>query len=92
MFRQSYSKTVIFNKAMQEGEYLTQIEMAKVIVLYKKEESYTANDYRPINLLSSFDKTIESLQSKRLVKFLDDNNLIFEFLFGFVNYIQQHLF
>ena len=75
--------TVIFNRAMQDGEYPAQMKIAKVIALYKKGERYKANNYRPISLLSCFNKIFERLLSKRLIKFFDDNNLIFKFQFGF---------
>ena len=68
---------------MQDGEYPAQIKIAKVIALYKKGERYKAYNYRPISLLSCFDKTFERLLSKRLIEFFDDNNLIFKFQFGF---------
>ena len=75
--------TVIFNRAMQDGEYPAQMKIAKVIALYKKGERYKANNYRPISLLSCFNKIFERLLSKRLIKFFDDNNLIFKCQFGF---------
>ena len=75
--------TVIFNRAMQDGEYPAQMKIAKVIALYKKCERYKANNYRPISLLSCFNKIFERLLSKRLIKCFDDNNLIFKFQFGY---------
>ena len=68
---------------MQDGEYPAQMKIAKIIALYKKGERYKANNYRPISLLSCFNEIFERLLSKRLIKFFDDNNLIFKFQFGF---------
>ena len=68
---------------MQDGEYLTEMKIAKVIALCKKENDYKGNKYRPIDLLPCFNKLYEKLLSKRAIKFLDDNNLIFKFEFGF---------
>ena len=41
------------------------------------------NNYRPISLLSIFDKIIEKLMHKRLYEFFDDNNILYDKQFGF---------
>ena len=41
------------------------------------------NNYRPISLLSIFDKIIEKLMHKRLYSFLDEHNILFNNQFGF---------
>ena len=41
------------------------------------------NNYRPISLLSIFDKIIEKLMHKRLYNFLEDNNILYEKQYGF---------
>ena len=57
--------------------------MAKVITLYKKGKRYEANNYRPISLLSIFDKLFEKLLCRRVMKFLNANNILFKFQYGF---------
>jgi hypothetical protein len=39
--------------------------------------------YRPISLLSIFDKLLEKLMYKRLLHFLEKNRVLFERQFGF---------
>ena len=42
-----------------------------------------ANNYRPISLLSIFDKIIEKVMHKRLYKFFEEHNVLFENQFSF---------
>ena len=41
------------------------------------------NNYRPISLLSVFDKIIEKLMHKRLYNFFESHNILFDNQFGF---------
>ena len=54
--------------------------VAKVIALFKKGDKY---NYRPMSLLSCFNKIFEKLLCKRLVKFLEVNKILFEYQYGF---------
>ena len=65
------------------GEYPTQLKIAKVIALFKKGQKTQPNNYRPISLLSCFDKIFEKILSKRLVKFLEINKILFKYQYGF---------
>ena len=58
-------------------EYPVQMKMAKFIALYKKGKRYEANNYRPISLLSIFNKLLEKLLCRRVMKFLNANNILF---------------
>ena len=41
------------------------------------------NNYRPISLLSIFDKIIEKIMHKKLYNFLGEHNILFNNQFGF---------
>lgn len=75
--------TKIFNNSIQLGEYPTAMKVAKVIALYKKGEKFKPGNYRPISLLSIFNKIFEKLICKKLLVFLDLNKVLYEFQFGF---------
>jgi len=47
---------IIYNKSLTEGVVPDQMKIAKVIPVYKKDERYLTKNYRPISLLSNFDK------------------------------------
>ena len=59
------------------------LKVAKVIALFKKGDKYQLNNYRPISLLSCFNKIFEKLLCKRLVKFIEVNKILFEYQYGF---------
>ena len=79
----AYNLAKIFNRAIEKAEYPTQLKIARVIALYKKGNHYLANNYRPISLLSSFNKIFEKLICRQLVNFLEKNNILFQYQFGF---------
>ena len=76
---------------MQDGEYPTQMKIAIVIALYKKEKNITLIS---TVLLACYPVSTNYLKilGMWLIKFPDENNPIFKFQFGFRYYIQQHLF
>ena len=71
--------TLIFNKAIEIGEYPTLRKIAKVIQLFKKGEHHHANNYRPISLLSSFNKLFEKMLCKQIRNFLQTNKILFKY-------------
>ena len=75
--------TKIFNRTIEKCEYPVQMKMAKVIALYKKGKRYQANNYLPISLLSILNKLLEKLLSRRMMKFLNANDILFNFQYGF---------
>ena len=69
----------IYNKAIEIGKYPMAFKVAKVIALFKTGDKYQPNTYRPISLLSCFNKIFEKLLCKQLVKFLEANKILFEY-------------
>ena len=51
--------------------------------MYKKGSQFSFCNYRPISLLSIFNKLLEKLVSKRLIKFIEKENTLFSKQFGF---------
>ena len=56
----------IYNRSIETKCYPEALKLAKVIALYKKGPKYDTGNYRPISLLSYFDKIFE-----KLVKFVN---------------------
>jgi len=71
------------SKLESTGIVPKKLKLAKVITVYKKGPRSFACNYRPISLLSIFDKKIKKLVCTRLLKFLNKYNTIYEFQFGF---------
>ena len=73
----------IFNLSFDTGQVPQPLEIAKVIPIYKKGERHIAGNYRPISLLSIFNKILEKLMFNRLITFLEKHNILYKYQFGF---------
>ena len=59
------------------------MKVAKVLAILKKGHHYLTDNYRPISLLSCFNKIFEKLIHRRLISFLDSHDVIFKYQFAF---------
>ena len=75
--------TYIFNLSFVTGVVPDSLKLAKVIPVYKKGDRNEPGNYRPISLLSIFEKILEKLMSYRLLNYLNRNKILYEFQFGF---------
>ena len=73
----------IINNSFSSGLFPDALKLCKVIPIHKGESTQELNNYRPISLLSIFDKIIEKLMHKRLYGFLESHNILFDNQFGF---------
>ena len=73
----------IINMSFLTGEYPDMLKIVKVIPIHKGGSTQDINNYRPISLLSIFDKIIEKLVHKRLYNFLLEHNILYQSQFGF---------
>ena len=75
----------IINLSYSRGHVPDTLKIAKIIPIYKKNEVYLPDNYRPISILSAIHKIVEKLTHKRLYKFLVKYNILFRYQFGFRN-------
>ena len=73
----------LFNLCIENVFFPSTLKLAKVIPMYKSGKHCSPNNYRPISLLSPVSKVFEGLISKRLLGFLNENNIIADQQFGF---------
>ena len=73
----------IFNMSVQKGIFPSKLKEAKVIPVYKSDDETEPGNYRPISLLSVFNRIFEKLMYHRLNSFLDKNNVLFKAQYGF---------
>ena len=73
----------VISASLEQGIFPTKLKIAKVIPLHKGGSTADITNYRPISLLSCFSKIYEKIMHKRLVKFLNENNIIFRSQYGF---------
>ena len=75
--------TYIFNLSFSHGVFPEHLKIAKVIPIFKKKDKSLAGNYRPISLLSIFNKLLEKLMYVRLYSFLTKFDILFKHQFGF---------
>ena len=81
----------IINKSFETGISPDALKICKVVPTHKEGPTIDVNNYRPISLLSIFDKIIEKVMYKRLYEFLQCNNVLYKKQFGFrKNYSTTH--
>ena len=73
----------IFSKSLNTGVIPHQLKISKAIPLYKSGDRSSLDNYRPIALLSSFSKILEKIVCNRLSIYLENNDLLSNFQFGF---------
>ena len=75
--------THIFNLCFTKGIYPSSLKKAKLIPLFKKGNQTLPENYRPISLLPCINKLLEKVIDKRLRNFLQENNVFYDYQFGF---------
>ena len=74
---------IIFNKSFEEGCFPELLKIAKVISIYKSEDPTNPSNYRPISLISIFDKLLERLMYNKLALFFQKHKVPHKYQFGF---------
>ncbi|XP_045446602.1 uncharacterized protein LOC123654761 [Melitaea cinxia] len=75
--------THIFNLIFSTGIFPDLFKLAEVIPVYKGGSRDCVRNYRPISKISTLSKIIEKLINKRLIDYLESNNLLSSSQFGF---------
>ena len=75
----------IYNMSMNEGIFPDKLKIARVTPIYKKGDKSEVSNYRPISVLSCFSKILEKIIYKRVITFLDKNDILSKNQFGFRN-------
>ena len=73
----------IFNLSISTGSVPSLFKIAKIIPIYKNGDKSNPDNYRPISLLNTFSKLLEKIVAKRLVCYLESNNILSKWQFGF---------
>ena len=75
--------TCIINKSFIAGIFPDELKLARVVPIFKAGDSALINNYRPISVLTFFSKIFEKIICNHLTEFMDENNIIYEYQFGF---------
>ena len=76
---------IIFNASLLTGIVPRKLKVTKVIPVFKTGSRSCINNYRPISLLSVFDKILEKIVYKRFYLFLQERKILYFKQFGFRN-------
>ena len=66
----------ILNTSISTGVYPSKLKMAKIIPIFKQDDDTDVQNYRPIALLSDFNKIFEKIVFKRMESFIEQKNLL----------------
>ena len=81
----------LFNLSLSSGVFPSLLKIAKVVPVHKKDSKLDCRNYYPISLLSNVEKILKKLMYKRVYQFLAEDNIIYDFQFGFrQNYSTAH--
>ena len=73
----------IINLSFSSGIFPDSLKVSKVVAIHKGGSTQEVNNFRPISLLSIFDKIIEKLMHKRLYEFFEEHDILYKLQFGF---------
>ena len=73
----------IFNVSVSSGSFPAKLKTAKVVPVFKSGDESKPGNYRPISLLSIFNRIFEKLVYKRLIKFVNKHNILYSSQYGF---------
>ena len=73
----------LYKLSFETGVFPDIWKIAKFIPVFKKGDRSDEDNYRPISLLSCFEKILERLMCKRMLDFLRKHNILYKLQFGF---------
>lgn len=79
--------TRVLMLSLKSGVVPKDLKIGKVIPLFKAGDPSLFNNYRPISILPCFSKVLEKLVYVRMLKYLNDNEILYKHQYGFR---QQH--
>jgi Notch-like protein len=71
------------NRVLFEGVFPGRLKYATIIPMFKKGGRKDLSNYRPISILTTFNKIFEKVMYNRLVQHLDDHNILSKYQYGF---------
>jgi len=81
----SFHLSNLFNKCIDEGVYPFNLKFATCVAIHKGGtlDPMDPLNYRPISILNSLNKVFERLLHKQLIYYLETNNLLPNFQYGY---------
>lgn len=73
----------LMNLSVQTGKYPTKLKISKICPIFKSDDDTEPSNYRPISLLSVFNKIFEKTVYNRLINFIDKHDILSDVQYGF---------
>ena len=73
----------ILNTSVSLGVYPKKLKMSKIIPIFKADDETDTSNYRPISLLSNFNRIFEKIMYDRMRDFIEKHNLLYSSQYGF---------
>ena len=73
----------VCNSSMTLGVFPDRLKIANVISLFKEDNQMCFDNYRPVSLICTFSKIFEKVMYVRLLDWLNQHRILFEYQFGF---------
>lgn len=74
---------IVINDCLDKGIFPDSLKCGRVIPLHKKGDCLELGNYRPVCILPTISKILESLIKKRIVNYFEENNLFTVSQYGF---------
>lgn len=73
----------MINVILASGKFPRQLKESIVVPVYKSGDKHQLSNYRPIMLINTLAKVVESCVRSRLISFTENHNIVNHFQFGF---------
>ena len=75
--------TTLLNVSVQNGRFPSRLKHAQIVPVFKDGDETDPCNYRPISLLSVFNRIFERIMSNRLKVFLNKHDIFYQSQYGF---------
>ena len=82
--------TEILNTSIRLRTYPSKLKIAEITPVFKSDDNTDANNYRPISLLSNFNRVFEKIIYNRLTSYIKKHELCIPHNMAFVRGIQPN--
>ena len=73
----------LINLSLRTGYFPQKFKIAKIVPIHKDSDCHEFNNYRPISLLSSMSRLLESIVSYQLTAFAESYSIFYQHQYGF---------
>ena len=79
------------NLSIDQGVFPKELKLANVLTLYKTDDPFLFNNYRPVSVLSILSKVFERIMYSRMLEYLETYKILINNQFGFRKYHSSYM-